>query len=444
MHRARPNFFFKNPYLATEALLKLLVAMPSRGRPDEMERACRAWHSMASGQHQIEFRAAVDNDDDRLADYHRAAKEMAAGGLAFTLDVGAAGGKISAFNRSAWSEQPWDVLVAASDDFACALHGWDDVVVQAMAWHFPATDGLLQFSDGYLAETRIPTLPVVGRRLWERLGRKIFHEGYRAFFCDDELGDVTSAWGKRKVIDLVLARHSRLPGATLDQNERHWDADKALYLQRRRDAAGPQPALSILMPTLWSRLHLASPLLARLYSEIEADGRGGSLHDLVEVRTLLDQKRLTVGAKRDRLLRESRGKFICFLDDDDEIENDYVRSLLAAIRGSPQADCVVYEGAYYVDGEAAGRFDFDLQYQSYRNLDGFFERTPNHLCPVRRELALRAGFGDLRRGEDTLYARRLRPMLRTQAACLDGAGKKKVLYHYRYSPSATETQREAT
>lgn len=415
--------------------MRFLVAIPSRHRPDRLQHALRSWHNLASGRHEVIYSVAIDENDPERDRYVEVEDEFAG---QLVLRVGAPAGKVAAFNRAAAEEyREWDVLVAASDDFRCQTHGWNDVIARAMEWHFPAVDGLLVFNDGYLAETRCPTLPIMGRWLWERLGRQVYEPQFKSFYCDNRLGELCTLWRKRAVIDFPLAVHEHGGNAgdeVYAANMRDWAADQATH---RRGAVDGQPILSILIPTLRTRQAAAAGLFAELYRQI----RDAKAFGQVEIQTLLDQKGKPVGVKRQLLLRSARGKYVCFVDDDDQVAPDYIESILSAVAQTPGADCVVFRGVYYIDGRREGEFDYDLKYAAYRNLPGFYERTPNHLCPVRRELALGAGFPALQRGEDTQYAVRLRPRLRTQAVCRDASGQKKILYHYRYSPTGTETQK---
>ena len=57
---------------------------------------------------------------------------------------------------------------------------------------------------------------------------------------------------------------------------------------------------------------------------------------------------------------------------------------------------------------------------------GIYYRTPNHISPVKRELALQAGFPEIAFGEDHEYSKRLLPLLKTETII------KENLYHYDF------------
>jgi len=55
---------------------------------------------------------------------------------------------------------------------------------------------------------------------------------------------------------------------------------------------------------------------------------------------------------------------------------------------------------------------------------------------VKRELALQVPFKEINFGEDADYAKRLKPLLKSEHSI------HKVLYHYDYNSKTTETQRK--
>jgi len=418
--------------------MNILLKLPTKSRWPAATRRLMQWKALASGRHNISYQITTDASERHMA--RSAAEALDAAGIFTTVHVCPPKGKIHACNAGLADALPWDILLLVSDDFLPMLSGWDDCVAAAMAWHFPAIDGVLHFHDGYMGAGRLVTLPIMGIHYYRRFGY-VYQPEYRSLFCDNELTEVSRRLNKYAWMDLVLARHSHggpNGDALYAANQRHYAADQQLF-QRRR-AMGftlPTPDLSVLIPTLQSRQGAARALFADLYRQVETLPQPPR----VEILTALDEQERPVGQKRNDLLTTARGRYVCFVDDDDWVEPDYIAALLAAMDASPHADCVVFRGRYYVDGRAELEFDFDLQYPAYRNTAEKYERTPNHLCPVKRHLALAARFDAVNRGEDAAYARRLRPMLRTQSVCRDSLGNKRQLYHYRFSPAATMTQK---
>lgn len=146
----------------------------------------------------------------------------------------------------------------------------------------------------------------------------------------------------------------------------------------------------------------------------------------------MDNQRRTIGRKRNDLLALAQGEYVCFVDDDDMVTDDYVSSLLAGI--SSGADVVTFDVAVTLNGGQPFLARYSKDFAASRKLEGLWERLPNHLMAVRREMAVQTGFPDVHVGEDADYAARLYPLLRTEHRI------ERVLYHYRYSDAITETQ----
>lgn len=181
-----------------------------------------------------------------------------------------------------------------------------------------------------------------------------------------------------------------------------------------------KPRLSILICSLVSRAGMAAPLCAMLNAQLTDD---------CELLTDVDNGEASIGQKRNRLMQRATGDYVCFIDDDDKVPDDYVSQILAALETSP--DCVGFNLAYVENGIAKGTAIHSLRYQKYgqrKSTHGWtiFERTPNHLNPIRRELALQVGFPDKNHGEDSDFAATIRPLLKTEVF-ID-----QVMYHYLY------------
>ena len=88
-----------------------------------------------------------------------------------------------------------------------------------------------------------------------------------------------------------------------------------------------QPLLSILIPTLRSRADKLSKLLNRLEFQRQTKP--------VQLLWIGDNKSITVGEKRNMLLAASKGEWVCFVDDDDEVSDRYLELILDTIKNNP-------------------------------------------------------------------------------------------------------------
>lgn len=176
--------------------------------------------------------------------------------------------------------------------------------------------------------------------------------------------------------------------------------------------------LSILLPTIESRKEVFALLFAHLATQAK---------DLpVELVVDCDNKQVSIGAKRQRLLEKARGEYIVFVDDDDWVINDYVQSILDNTGSDAigfQIECTDHAKPDVRELASASR-----KYTDWGdNKDGFrYVRSIYHKTPVRRELALKAGFKDMRFAEDYDYSMRVMPLIQSEAYI------PKVMYYYRF------------
>ena len=133
---------------------------------------------------------------------------------------------------------------------------------------------------------------------------------------------------------------------------------------------------------------------------------------------------LTIGAKRNKLLLESKGEYVCFIDDDDDISDNYVSEILKAIESKP--DAIGFKIMCDMEGKkeiAASSIKYDWS----DNKDGFrYVRSIYHKTPVKRETALKCMFPDKSFGEDYEYSMRLKPHLKSEVFINE------FLYFYNY------------
>lgn len=164
--------------------------------------------------------------------------------------------------------------------------------------------------------------------------------------------------------------------------------------------------LDVLICTLESR----SALLARLRSELTAQRTKYGLP--VGIVTSCDRGLAAIGAKRQLLLEKSRADYVVFVDDDDRIAPDYLSRIIEALKENP--DCIGIQGVMTTDGKSPHLFEHSIRHPHWHTRNGVHYRTPNHLNPVRRTLAIQTGFQPLRVAEDRDYSERLRPLLKTE------------------------------
>ncbi len=160
--------------------------------------------------------------------------------------------------------------------------------------------------------------------------------------------------------------------------------------------------LSILIPSLHKRVGLLNALLKDLREQST---------DEVEILTSVDGGEISTGNKRNNLVNAAKGKYTVFIDDDDTVSSEYIPSILAAAKQDP--DAIVFNGIMTTDGGNAKKWYIskDLPYKStIRNGEEIYLRYPNHLVPIKRDIALQVPFPNKYREEDFDYATKLHNM----------------------------------
>ena len=193
-----------------------------------------------------------------------------------------------------------------------------------------------------------------------------------------------------------------------------------------------KPVLSILIPSLFRRDDLRGSLVKRLLAQ-------GEPYDDIEILSWVDNKKRSIGRKRDDLVQLADGNFLTVLDDDDTISDDYVSELRKAAIENPDVDVIVFDQECHLNDWPPFRVRFGVEFENQAAADGGgkdITRKPWHLCCWRAELAKSAHFSDCSYGEDADWAKQLWPKIKTQYR-ID-----KILHYYRWSKDVTEAPTE--
>lgn len=152
----------------------------------------------------------------------------------------------------------------------------------------------------------------------------------------------------------------------------------------------------------------------------------------IEILVLVDNKKQTLGGKRNQMVGLAQGTYLVFVDDDDRVADDYLLSLYLATRSG--ADCIVFDAEVTIDGSPPVPCHFSKDYGSNRDEPDGYRRIPNHISCVKRALAVQVPFKPEPYNEDTGYATGLLPLLKTEHR-ID-----RVLYYYDYNSAVSEPQ----
>lgn len=182
-----------------------------------------------------------------------------------------------------------------------------------------------------------------------------------------------------------------------------------------------QPLLSILVCSLIERSSkFLSPLLESLEKQIK--------NKPVEIIVFSDNAKRPIGKKRNDCLLLSQGEYVCFVDDDDRISDDYVSLILNSINKNP--DVIVFDAEISFNGENKKMVKYGKEF-NYCELNNVYYRHPNHLM-VHKKNNIVEYYKEIKTGEDDEWAFRMLKHIKTQER-ID-----KILYYYDYN---TETKK---
>jgi len=175
--------------------------------------------------------------------------------------------------------------------------------------------------------------------------------------------------------------------------------------------------LSIVMITIPERALQFYRLKAKIMKQIDYCRETHPTLGDVEL-VIINSKKFTkggesIGVKRTNGLRLSKGKYVCWLDDDDDISPDYIETLLRLALWNK--DVLVFNNISRFDNFwALVQMNLDFK-QDEQAFPGIIKRRPYHVCGWRRELLNGISFPDLNWDEDTAFIEQALKVCKTQS-----------------------------
>lgn len=177
--------------------------------------------------------------------------------------------------------------------------------------------------------------------------------------------------------------------------------------------------LSILVCTMPERSIMFNALYNKISKQIEKFNEN-------EVEILSNNRLdITTGEKRNLLITESVGDFIVFVDDDDDVYDYYVEEILNAINQNNNVDCIGINGIITFNGQNERKWFISKEYKHWHEIADIYYRTPNHISPIRRSIAISTPFPNQHHGEDFAFSMAVLPHLQNEIKI------EKPLYHYQ-------------
>lgn len=189
--------------------------------------------------------------------------------------------------------------------------------------------------------------------------------------------------------------------------------------------------LSVLIPSIPSR----ADKLAKLTQELERQKVHtyatcghlglGDLEVVVDDSAGFMEGGLSIGKKREALVKRANGRYLNFLDDDDNISPNYIETLLKMC--NTNADVCTFR-AFVKLNEGWGLVDMSLKYQFNEQFTPEYtvRRKAWHTCPIKSEFAKLYDFKDINSAEDFEWTERV------LTHCVTETHTEQILFEYNH------------
>jgi len=131
--------------------------------------------------------------------------------------------------------------------------------------------------------------------------------------------------------------------------------------------------------------------------------------NIVEVLIEKDNGIMSVGEKRNLLISKANGEYICFIDDDDFISDNYLNLILKNL----EKDILMIRITHLVDGVKSKSIQTSLYINYLESNEFIFRANHFHLCPIKKDIANWVKFPQVNFAEDLDYSQRIIPLIKS-------------------------------
>jgi hypothetical protein len=182
--------------------MKLLIKFPTRGRKEMFFNVLNKYYEYLDDLENTKFVISCDEDDKTMNNYEVIEEFKNYKNLNFYF--GDSKSKIEAVNSDLEKDEDYDIILLASDDMVPQVKGYDAIIRTDMQKHYPNTDGVLWYFDGYRKD--LNTLSIMGKKYYKRFNY-IYNPEYKSFYADNEFMQVANKLNKQTYKDICIIKH---------------------------------------------------------------------------------------------------------------------------------------------------------------------------------------------------------------------------------------------
>lgn len=324
-----------------------------------------------------------------------------------------------------------DYFYQIGDDCEFLTNGWTSGFINALRTH--------KNELGVTGPLDINNKLLMTQSFVSRTHMQVFDTYYPRFFrnwcCDEWMVYVYQDFGLCHWLKQYQVQNKRQPERYTIQhvsreelrNQVSDSKNKLLNWMNRRIS------FSILICSIARRWFYISRLRHLLNAQVNACATGVGEPNLKtmanQVEILIDYtppESMSIGDKRNQLIKASGGIFVAFVDDDDLVNRNYIKKIYECLEQNPSLDCIGIRGMMYTNGTPGRPFIHSIKNKKWTEDKSFFYRPPNHLNPIRKSIAVMYPFKQLNTGEDHDFCLRIAARLKHEYMIDD------TMYYYLY------------
>ena len=157
--------------------------------------------------------------------------------------------------------------------------------------------------------------------------------------------------------------------------------------------------------------------LKKLVSELHRQISKNYAEEIVEILVDTDNMTKSVGQKRNDLISKAKGHFVCFIDDDDLITENYLSIILHHLNIG--IDILLIGISHIENGINKTKILPSLFIDNLTTNDVVFKTNHFHLCPHKKSIAELVSFDCVNFAEDMIYSQKMVKHISNHAVIYD-------------------------